>query len=111
MIIFFVGEVLLSRLLFSAQIELRRHDVISLLIAKAFDGFTILQVSDLHVEMSEAAMMRASRVFCGFRRLCLTAIFGDGAVHNSVLEFVQREPVVRLSISSSASPRYYLTAS
>jgi predicted MPP superfamily phosphohydrolase len=41
-----------------AQIEVRRHDVISSLIAKAFDGFAILQISDLHVEMSEAAMTR-----------------------------------------------------
>ena len=42
----------------AAQIELRRHDVISSRIPKAFDGFTILQISDLHVEMSEAAMTR-----------------------------------------------------
>jgi predicted MPP superfamily phosphohydrolase len=42
----------------AAQVELRRHDVISLRIPKAFDGFTILHLSDLHVEMSEAAMMR-----------------------------------------------------
>ena len=41
-----------------AQIEVRRHDVISSLIPKAFDGFAILQISDLHVEMSEAAMTR-----------------------------------------------------
>lgn len=42
----------------AAQIELRRHDVMSRFLPKAFDGFTILQLSDLHVEMSEAAMMR-----------------------------------------------------
>jgi predicted MPP superfamily phosphohydrolase len=42
----------------AAQIELRRHDVISSRIPKAFDGFTILQLSDHHVEMSEAAMTR-----------------------------------------------------
>jgi uncharacterized protein len=42
----------------AAQIKLRRHDVISLRVPKAFDGFTILQISDLHVEMSEAAMTR-----------------------------------------------------
>jgi uncharacterized protein len=42
----------------AAQIELRSHDVISSRIPKAFDGFTILQLSDLHVEMSEAAMTR-----------------------------------------------------
>jgi uncharacterized protein len=42
----------------AAQIELRRHDVISARVPKAFDGFAILQLSDLHVEMSESAMMR-----------------------------------------------------
>jgi uncharacterized protein len=42
----------------AARIELRSHDVISSLIPKAFDGLTILQISDLHVEMSEAAMTR-----------------------------------------------------
>jgi predicted MPP superfamily phosphohydrolase len=42
----------------AAQIELRRHDVMSRRLPKAFDGFTILHLSDLHVEMSEGAMMR-----------------------------------------------------
>src|ERR1700752_4014526 len=42
----------------AAQIELRRHDVTSSRIPEAFDGFTILQLSDLHVEMSEAAIKR-----------------------------------------------------
>jgi uncharacterized protein len=42
----------------AAQIELRQHDVISSRIPKAFDGFTILHLSDLYVEMSEAAMTR-----------------------------------------------------
>ena len=36
-----------------------RHNRIELpLLPKAFDGFTILQLSDLHVEMSKAAMER-----------------------------------------------------
>lgn len=42
----------------AAQIEVRRHEVISSRIPKEFDGFTILQISDLHVEMSETAMAR-----------------------------------------------------
>ncbi len=42
----------------AAQIELRSHDVISSCIPKAFDGFVILQLSDLHIEMSEGAMTR-----------------------------------------------------
>jgi predicted MPP superfamily phosphohydrolase len=31
-------------------------------LPKAFDGFTILQISDLHVEQSEAAMMRVIQI-------------------------------------------------
>jgi hypothetical protein len=46
----------------AAQVELRRHDVISSLIPKAFDGFTILHLSDLHIEMSEAAMARLATI-------------------------------------------------
>jgi predicted MPP superfamily phosphohydrolase len=46
----------------AAQIELRRHNVISSRIPKAFDGFKILHLSDLHVEMSEAAMMRLAAI-------------------------------------------------
>jgi uncharacterized protein len=42
----------------ATQIELRRHDVISSRIPAAFDGFRILHLSDLHVEMSEGAMLR-----------------------------------------------------
>ena len=34
----------------AARIELRRHDVISSRVPKEFDGFTILQLSDLHIE-------------------------------------------------------------
>jgi uncharacterized protein len=40
------------------QIELRQHDVISARLPDAFDGYTLLQLSDLHVEMSEGAMTR-----------------------------------------------------
>ena len=46
----------------AARIELRRHDVISSRIPKAFDGFVILHFSDLHVEISEAAMMRLAAI-------------------------------------------------
>ena len=42
----------------ATQIELRRHDVISSRIPATFDGFRILHLSDLHVEMSEGAMLR-----------------------------------------------------
>jgi Predicted phosphohydrolases len=42
----------------ATKIELRQHDVISARLPEAFDGFTLLQLSDFHVEMSEGAMTR-----------------------------------------------------
>ena len=42
----------------ATKIELRQHDVISARLPKAFEGFTLLQLSDFHVEMSEGAMTR-----------------------------------------------------
>jgi hypothetical protein len=42
----------------AAKIELRENLIVSPRLPKAFDGFTILQLSDLHVEMSEGAMDR-----------------------------------------------------
>ncbi len=40
----------------AAKVELRENLIVSPRLPQAFDGFTILQLSDLHVEMSEAAM-------------------------------------------------------
>jgi predicted MPP superfamily phosphohydrolase len=40
----------------AAQVAVRHHYVTSAQIPKAFDGFTILHLSDLHVDMSQAAM-------------------------------------------------------
>jgi uncharacterized protein len=42
----------------AAKVELRENVIVSPRLPQAFDGFTILQLSDLHVEMSEAAMER-----------------------------------------------------
>jgi uncharacterized protein len=42
----------------AAKVELRHNRIASPHLPKAFDGFTILQLSDLHVDMSEAAMER-----------------------------------------------------
>jgi uncharacterized protein len=42
----------------AAQIEVRHNYVKSLQIPKAFDGYTILQLSDLHVDTSRDAMAR-----------------------------------------------------
>ena len=42
----------------AAKVGLRHNRIELALLPKAFDGVTILQLSDLHVEMSEAAMGR-----------------------------------------------------
>ena len=42
----------------AAQIQVRRNYVRSIQIPKAFDGFAILHLSDLHVDMSRDAMER-----------------------------------------------------
>jgi uncharacterized protein len=44
----------------AAQVEIRRNYIKSTQIPKAFDGYRILQLSDLHVEMSEDAIVRSS---------------------------------------------------
>jgi len=44
----------------AAQVEIRRNYIKSARIPKAFDGYRILHLSDLHVEMSEDAIVRSS---------------------------------------------------
>src|SRR5262249_15124741 len=44
----------------AAMIELRRNCIKSARVPKAFDGYRILHLSDLHVEMSEEAIARSS---------------------------------------------------
>jgi uncharacterized protein len=40
------------------NVQIRRHDIIMSALPSAFDGFTILQISDLHVDMNQGAMQR-----------------------------------------------------
>ena len=42
----------------AAEVGIRHNRIDSPNLPKAFDGFTIVQLSDLHVEMSEAGMER-----------------------------------------------------
>jgi predicted MPP superfamily phosphohydrolase len=44
------------------NIQVKHNDVGSLTLPLAFDGFTLLQISDLHVEQSEGAMRRLSEL-------------------------------------------------
>ena len=42
----------------AAEVQIRRNTILSPNLPTAFDGFTLLQLSDLHIEMSRAAMDR-----------------------------------------------------
>ena len=46
----------------AAQIQVKRNHVKSTKIPKAFDGYIILQLSDLHVDMSQNAMARLGSI-------------------------------------------------
>ncbi len=60
----------------AAKVELRENLIVSPRLPKAFDGFTILQLSDLHVEMSEGAMDRVVALLEG-ARYDLCVLTGD----------------------------------
>jgi predicted MPP superfamily phosphohydrolase len=49
----------------AAKVEIRHNRVLVPHLPAAFDGFTILQLSDLHVDISEAAMQRAVTLLKG----------------------------------------------
>lgn len=46
----------------TARVVVRQNDVVSRHLPEPFDGFTILHLSDLHVELNEAAMLRVSEL-------------------------------------------------
>ena len=60
----------------AAKVGIRHNRVESPNLPKAFDGFTIVQLSDLHVEMSEAAMERVIALL-GEVRYDLCVLTGD----------------------------------
>ncbi|MFI5011262.1 MAG: metallophosphoesterase [Hyphomicrobiales bacterium] len=49
----------------AARVELRRHEVTSALIPSSFSGFKILHLSDLHADISQAAMTRVVELVAG----------------------------------------------
>ena len=69
----------------AAKVGIRHNRVESPNLPKAFDGFTIVQLSDLHVEMSEAAMERVIALL-GEVRYDLCVLTGDyrGATYGPV---------------------------
>src|SRR6476659_5594838 len=60
----------------AAQVDIRHNHIGSPNLPKAFDGFTIVQLSDLHVEMSEAAMERVIDLL-GEARYDVCVLTGD----------------------------------
>jgi len=46
----------------STKVELKHNRIVTPDLPASFDGFTILQISDLHVELSEAAMGRVAEL-------------------------------------------------
>ena len=60
----------------AAKVDLRHNRIESPHLPKAFDGFTIVQLSDLHVEMSEAAMERVIDLL-GEARYDVCVLTGD----------------------------------
>ncbi len=60
----------------AGKVDLRENRVALPRLPRAFDGFTILQLSDLHVEMSEAAMERTADLL-GNLRYDLCVLTGD----------------------------------
>ena len=49
----------------SAKVALKHNRIASAALPASFDGFTILHISDVHVEMSEAAMGRVAELLRG----------------------------------------------
>jgi hypothetical protein len=49
----------------SAKVELKHNRIVSAALPASFDGFTILHISDPHVEMSETAMERVAELVRG----------------------------------------------
>lgn len=46
----------------TARVVVRQNDVVSPHLPARFDGFTVLHLSDLHVELNEAAMLRVGEL-------------------------------------------------
>jgi uncharacterized protein len=49
------------------DVQIRRHDIVMPGLPAVFDGFTILQISDLHVDMNPGAMRRLIELLPGLR--------------------------------------------
>ncbi len=60
----------------AAKVALRRNDIVCARLPRAFDGYVLLHLSDLHADMSEAAMA-ATRALVGGLDYDLCVMTGD----------------------------------
>lgn len=60
----------------ATRVQVRHNHISFFDLPNEFDGFTILQISDLHVEMSEGAMSRLAEILTGIS-YDLCALTGD----------------------------------
>ena len=49
------------------RIQIRHNDIAAKMLPTVFDGFTILHLSDLHVDMNQGAMRRLTELLAGLR--------------------------------------------
>ena len=84
------------------RILVKRNDVMFRELPPLFDGFTILHISDMHVDMNEGAMRRLIELIGGMRYdLCV--LTGDtGALYRTR----DRRILVKGSMSPDAVVRY-----
>jgi uncharacterized protein len=66
----------------AARVEVRRNDIAIARLPPAFEGFTILHLSDLHVDMNPGAMRRIAELLPGLRYdLCVLTGDYRGQTH------------------------------
>jgi uncharacterized protein len=84
----------------AAKVLVKRNEVVSHHVPKAFDGFRILHLSDLHTDMSEPAMRRLKDLLPGLEyELCV--LTGDfrartcGPFNLSLAEMARLQPALK----------------
>ena len=87
----------------AAEVNIRHNHIESPHLPKAFDGFTILQLSDLHIETNKAAMERVTRLL-GKARYDVCVLTGDyrsgtnGPYHTTLAGMAQVRAALKGSV-------------
>ena len=84
----------------AARVRVRRNRVVSPRLPAAFHGFTILQLSDLHADLSGAAMARVAGLLPGLRYdLCVVTGDFRGRTFGPFAESLAGVALVRAALS------------